>query len=301
MVIEGFSWFDSLYMTVITIGTVGYSEIHPLSSAGRAFTMLLILSSIGLVAYYLTAATRLLTDGEWSRDYKLFKQLKLLQKMENHVIICGYGRNGKQACEVLRQNGISFTVIEQINSVNSNPPNNSGDLILSGDATKDEVLLEAGILKAKALITSLPDDASNLFVVLTARQLNPHITIISRASYESSVNKLKIAGATNVIMPDKLGGGHMATLVLIPDVHEFISLLSTQNNEQFRVTEFTITKKNKLSDLNLWHKTGSTILGIKQPGGKYLRNPPPSYEINPGEGLIVMGSKEQLDAALPLI
>lgn len=301
MLIEGMAWLDALYMTVITVSTVGYGEIMPLSNLGRVFTMLLIICSIGLVAYYITLATRLILDGEWTRNYRLYKQYNQMKKMENHVIICGYGRNGRQACEVLRQNGVTYTVIEQGSPGSGTIDEDHDTLILYGDATRDEILLEAGILHAKALISSLPDDASNLFVVLTARQLNPAITIISRASYESSVNKLKIAGADNVIMPDKLGGGHMATLVLIPDVHEFISLLTTQHNEQFMVTEFHVTKSVVLKDLDLWQKTGSTILGVKQPGGRYLRNPVPDYQVNPEERLIVMGSKEQLQAAVGLV
>jgi voltage-gated potassium channel len=293
MILDDYNWLDALFMTVITIGTVGYGEVHPLNPAGRLFTIFLILTSIGLVAYYLTFVTRLLADGEWTREYKLYKQFNYLKKMENHVVVCGYGRNGREACEVLRQNGVEFAVIEAVQGTAPHP----GDIMIYADATKDEVLLQAGILKAKAIIISLPDDAANLFVVLTARQLNPEIIIISRASFDQSVSKLKIAGANNVIMPDKIGGAHMASLVLIPDVQEFISVMSTQHNDHFQITELEVSGQIHLGTLNLWQETGCTILGIKQNDDKYHRNPKPEYITQTGERLLVMGSKEQLQRA----
>ena len=292
--IEDYPWIDALYMTIITMSTVGYGETHQLSNAGRIFTILLILSSVGLVGYYLATMTRLLSDGEWSREYREFKQHNYLQKMENHVVVCGYGRNGRQACETLRQSGERFVVIESSKDAAPHP----GDVIIYADATRDEVLLEAGILKAKAIIISLPDDAANLFIVLTARQLNPSVVIISRASYDQSVNKLKIAGANNVIMPDKLGGAHMASLVLIPDVQEFIELLSAQHNDKFQITEIEVFKQIQLGQLNLWQQTGCTILGIKLLNGKYLRNPEPTYMTTSGERLLIMGSGRQLKEAV---
>ena len=297
VIIADYNWIDSLFMTIITISTVGYGEIHPLSPAGRLFTIFLIITSIGLVAYYLTFVTRLIADGEWAKQYKLYKQLNHLKKMENHVIVCGYGRNGSEACEVLRENGVKFVVIEVKQGTAPHP----GDMMIYADATRDEVLLQAGILKAKAIIISLPDDAANLFVVLTARQLNPSLTIISRASYDQSVSKLKIAGANNVIMPDKIGGAHMATLALIPDVQEFITLMGTQHNAHFQITEVEVSTAIHLGALNLWYQTGCTILGVKQNDNRYLRNPEPSYTTSPGERLLVMGSKVQLEQAGKLL
>jgi voltage-gated potassium channel len=298
--IDDYSWLNALYMTVITVGTVGFGEIEPLSDAGKLFTIFLILASLFLVAFYITLVTRLLLDGEWRRQYRLYRQGKKLKNMENHVIVCGYGRNGKQACEILRQNNITFTVIEQRQHYLSENANEA-DLIIPGDATKDDLLLEAGIMQAKALISALPNDADNLFVVLTARQLNPTLTIISRASDDHSVKKLKIAGATNVIMPDKLGGAHMASLVMKPDVHEFLSLFATEQNERFQIAEIRIEEAVNLGELDLWQKTGCTVLGVKQSDGKYHRNPPPTYLLMKGERLIVMGSKEVIDKARNLL
>jgi voltage-gated potassium channel len=300
VVIDDFTWLNGLYMTVITVGTVGFGEIQPLSSGGKIFTIFLIIASLSMVAFYITLVTRLLLDGEWRRQYRLYRQSKKLKDMNDHVIVCGYGRNGRQACEVLRQNNIRFTVIEQRPDYVAEADHDT-DLVVPGDATKDEVLVEAGIMHARALITALPSDADNLFVVLTARQLSPQLTIISRASDDHSIKKLKIAGATNVIMPDKLGGAHMASLVMIPDVHEFLSLLSTKQNEKFKIEEIRMDKAANLGDLNLWLQTGCTVLGVKQNDNKYRRNPSPDYILLEGERLIVMGSKQQIERAKKLI
>lgn len=300
VLIDGYGWLNALYMTIITVGTVGFGEVEPLSDAGKMFTAFLILASIGTVAYYITMVTRLLLDGEWRRQYRLYRQSKKLSKMENHVIVCGYGRNGRQACEVLRKNGIPFTVVEQRQHMVAEADHDV-DLIIPGDATKDEVLLEAGIMKATALISALPNDADNLFVVLTARQLSPDITIISRASDDHSIKKLKIAGATNVIMPDKLGGAHMASLVMVPDVQEFLSMLTTSYNDRFQIAELEVKEAVNLGELNLWQTTGCNILGVKQTDGKYRRNPQPDYIALKGERLIVMGSKEVIEKARDLL
>jgi voltage-gated potassium channel len=223
-----------------------------------------------------------------------------IQLLQQHVIICGFGRNGKESAQILHNNNIPFVVLEEKNELDK-------DLefevpyFMKGDATKDEVLLEAGIKNARALIITLPLDADNLFVVLTAKQLNPGIKVISRASQDSSVKKLKIAGADNVIMPDKIGGAHMATLVMLPDVAEMLSIMSTQSNKAFRVAEIQSNKNISLDELDLWNKTNCTILGIKNPGNHYTINPGTSYHINPGESLIVMGSDEQIENAKKLL
>lgn len=300
VLIDNYTWLNALYMTIITVGTVGFGEIQPLSDAGKLFTIFLIIASLATVAFYITMITRLLLDGEWRKQYQLYKQGRKIKQMENHVIVCGYGRNGHQACEVLRQNNIPFIVIEQRQDYLSEIQ--SPDmLIIQSDATKDESLLEAGLLKAKALISALPNDADNLFVVLTARQLNPNLIIISRASDDHSINKLKIAGATNVIMPDKLGGANMASLAMIPDVHELLSMLSTTYTDEFRIGEIKITKHKNLGELNIWKQTGCTVLGIKLKDGGYEPNPQPSYNVSPGERLIVMGSTDVIRNAKKIV
>jgi voltage-gated potassium channel len=300
IIIENYGFLDALYMTVITIGSVGYAEVNPLSDAGRVFTIILILLNLGTFTYFITLLTRYLIDGEFIKQYKLVKMEALIKKLHQHVIICGLGRNGKECARVLHNNHIPFVIIEE-----KEPDIEDLDFeikyLLRGNATKDDVLTEAGIKNARAIITTLPVDADNVFVVLTSKQLNPQLTIISRASQDSTVSKLKIAGATNVIMPDKIGGAHMATLVMIPDVAELVSLMSATNNDQFNITEVEVKRTASLGELNLWQKTGCTILSIKDTSGKYLMNPAPSKTIAPGDRLIIMGSKEQVVTAQLLV
>lgn len=293
MIIEDFGFLEALYMSVTTISTVGFGEVRPLSETGRIFTIVLILLNLGLFTYFITLLTRFFSDGEFTKLYKQIKMENSISRLKQHVIICGFGRNGKESAQVLHNNKVPFVVLEEKNELEPGL-DFTVTHFMKGDATKDEVLIEAGIMNARALITTLPVDADNLFVVLTAKQLNPGLKVISRASQDSSVNKLKIAGADNVIMPDKIGGAHMATLVMLPDVVEVLSIMGTQNNDLFRVAEILCNKRISLDELNLWKNTNCTILGIKQPDNNYTVNPDAGYQLNPGERLIVMGSDEQI-------
>jgi voltage-gated potassium channel len=300
ILIENFSFLEALYMTVITISTVGFAEVKSLSDEGRIFTIILILVNLGLFTYFVTLLTRFFSDGEFTKLYKQIKMENSIKRLQQHVIICGFGRNGKESAHILHNNKIPFVVLEEKNEQEKDMDFDV-PYFMKGDATKDEVLLEAGIKNARALITTLPVDADNLFVVLTAKQLNPQIKVISRASQNSSVKKLKIAGADNVIMPDKIGGAHMATLVMLPDVVEMLSIMGTQNNPHFRVAEIQCNKNISLGELDLWSRTNCTLLGIKNPDNHYTINPDAIYQLNPGERLIVMGSDEQIENAKKLL
>ncbi len=300
MAVEHYSLLDSLYMTVITLSTVGYGEVHKLSDAGRIFTMLLIIFDLAVFAYTFALMSTYFLEGEFSLEYKTFKMKKSIADLDGHVIICGFGRNGREAARTLQENGKQFVVIEKI------PFKQDGDnievpFLLQEDATQDAILKQAGIDKAAALVTTLPEDADNVFVVLTARELNPHMKIISRASQSSSVRKLKTAGANNVVMPDKLGGVHMATMVISPDIKEFVDLLTTQNTSDFTIRELDCNKTHVLHDLNSWQKTGATILGVKTETGEYKLNPTPHTHINSGQRIIAMGSHEQLNKLKELV
>jgi len=300
MLIEKYNCLDALFMTVITIASVGFNEVKPLSEAGQIFTIVLILVNLGLFTYFITLLSRYFFDAELVKKYKMIKMENSIQKLQNHVIICGFGRNGKESAQVLHDNKIPFVILESKADLETDLPFEV-KYFLKGDATKDEVLMEAGINNAKAIIITLPVDADNLFVVLTAKQLNPKVTIISRASQDSSIKKLKIAGASNVIMPDKIGGAHMATLVILPDVVELISMMSTKNNTDFRVVELKTQKIILLDELDLWKKTNCTILGIKDAEGNYTINPSTAYQIKPGQSMIVMGSDAQIENAKKLV
>ncbi|MBI1782744.1 MAG: NAD-binding protein [Sphingobacteriales bacterium] len=299
MIIEGYNLLDAVYMTIITIASVGFQEVHPLSNSGRIFTIILILVNLGLFTYFITLLSRFFLDGEFIRRYKLVKMENAISQLTGHVIVCGFGRNGRESAHMLHTNGIPFVIVEDKIELPDDLPFEVTHF-LKGDATRDEVLKEAGIEKARAIIIALPVDADNLFIVLTAKQLNPKVKIISRASQDSSVNKLKIAGADNVIMPDKIGGAHMASLVMIPDVVEFVSLLTLKNNQSFKVAELEIKKSVAIGELDLWRKTSCTVLGVKN-SSHYSLNPPADFVINDNERLIVMGSEEQIRKAKLLV
>ena len=300
MLIENYNFLEAFYMTIITVASVGFNEVHPLSDTGRVFTIFLIVINLGLFTYFISLLSRYFFDIEFINKYKMINMENKIQHLNNHVIICGFGRNGKESAQILHNNKIPFVVLEEKEEAFTDL-NFEVTHLIKGNATRDEVLLDAGIKNARALISTLPVDADNLFVVLTARQLNPALTIISRASQDTSVNKLKIAGANNVIMPDKIGGAHMATLVMLPDVVELISILGTRSNQHFRVAELKVNTSITLNELNLWNRTNCTILGIKGEESEFIINPLSSYIIKLSERLIVMGSDEQIEEARKII
>jgi voltage-gated potassium channel len=296
----GYSLMDAFYMTIITIGTVGFEEVHPLNIWGKLFTALLVMISFGIFAYAVTAVTRFVFDGEFNQIFKSRKLNASIEKLHQHVIICGYGRNGRQAAQVLKKHQQRYVVIEKNASLTESMSHQYSDLVINADATLDEVLLKAGILKAKALITSLPVDADNLFIVLTARNLNPDLIIISRASEDNSDTKLKIAGANNVIMPDKVGGAHMASLVMKPDVVEFIDYIVGQGGDSVNMEEITFEnipehlRHKTLRDLEIRNKSGANVIGFKTAIGEYIINPDADTKIIPDAKIFVLGSTEQI-------
>jgi voltage-gated potassium channel len=301
VLIEGYTFFEALYMTVVTVSTVGYQEIRPLSTAGRLFNILLIIASLATTAFAITKLTRYVVDGEINRYFKNRRMMTSINHLENHVILCGYGRNGKQAAETLLQHKVQFVVIE-INGdrIEQDILDGKNLLYIKGDATEDETLIRAGINRARALISALPEDADNVFIVLTARSVNKNIQIISRASHAGSAPKLKKAGADNVILPDKIGGTHMATLVTKPDVIEFIDYLSGSEGESIHLEAVgydmlpSLLKDKSLKDIMAWRKTGVNCLGVKSAEGKFVINPPDSISITEGMKVIVLGTKEQI-------
>jgi voltage-gated potassium channel len=301
MIIEKMSLLDALYMTTISITTVGYNEIHPLSDAGRIFTIFLLITSWGTFAFAITRITQFVISGEINQYFKTRRLMKAIEKLDNHVIICGYGRNGHQAARILKAHEVPFIVIEKDEAlIEKIEAEGEKILHLEGDSTDDDLLRQAGIERARALITTLPVDAENVFIVLSARALNPSIQIISRASDSSSVAKMKKAGADNVIMPDSIGGTHMATLISKPDVVEFIDFLSGEEGQSIHMESVAYEnlpeaiKDKTLQEIMSWKKTGVNCIGIKSTEGKFLINPPEETKVIPGMKVIVLGTKEQI-------
>ncbi len=296
--IEDYSFIDSFFMTIITIATVGYKEVHDLDDAGKVFTSFLIIFSIGTFAFAISVITRYVIEGEFRTFFRHYQVNKEIQKLRNHVIVCGYGRNGRQACEQLRSGNVEFVVIESNVEIIASIRAEAKVLCIEGDATRDEILDEAGLEHAKALITALPSDASNVFVVLTARDKNPNLKIISRASDDGSEHKLKRAGANNVIMPDKIGGTHMAALVTKPDVLEFIDHITGRINIRLEEILFNSLpesmRKKTLAELDIRNKTGANIIGFKTAEGDYVINPPSDTVMMPDAKLFVLGTQEQV-------
>jgi len=230
--LEGWKIIDSLYMTIITVSTVGFKEVGsaPLSQGGKIFTMGLIVTSLGSLAYVGSNMARFVFDGELANYIKTYRVDKKIAKLKNHVIIVGYGRNGEQAAVELAEHGVDFVIVDKRDNVISRIRENPELLYIKGDATHEDVLEQAKVYKARALIATTPNDADNVFVVLTARSMNPGLTIISRASEIESQMKLKRAGASNIIMPERIGGQRMAKLVHQPDVVEFLEYILLQKS-----------------------------------------------------------------------
>ncbi len=299
MLLSHYSFVDAVYMTVITVTTVGFGEVKPFTPQEKIFTVFLILTSITVFGYAVSTFSEYLVSGKLFDYFKHKKVEKKIARLKGHTIVCGYGRNGKQAIIKLMNYNKKFVIVERDKELIEELEANEY-LCIQGDATLDETLLRAGIEKSANLITALPSDADNLFVVLTARQLNSKFKIVSRASNESSYSKLKIAGADNVIMPDKLGGDHMASLVTTPDVIEFVDRLTiegetTANLEEIDIDELPNGYIGKtILDLDLRKKTGCTVIGYRNPDKDYIINPEANSVLISGAHLIVLGRPEQI-------
>lgn len=299
MLIENAKTFDALYMTVITVATVGYGETIVLSNAGRLFTIFLITISFGTFAYAVTSISNYVISGELNNYFKNKKVLKDIEQLRNHTIICGFGRNGRQAALQLQSHKQPFVVIEK-SPQHLEMLKQMELLHIEGDATQDHVFFSANVDNARAVITTLPNDADNLFIVLTARTANPKLTIVSRASDENSDKKLIKAGANNVIMPDKIGGAHMASLVLKPDVIEFIDVITGQGSIDINLEEITCRSlpdhlKNKsIKELEIRNISGANIVGFKTVDGRYIINPEPATIMMPEAKIFVLGTSDQI-------
>ncbi|MTI30480.1 potassium channel family protein [Xanthovirga aplysinae] len=301
MLLEGYSLSGALYMTVITVSTVGYGEVEPLTEAGRWFTSLYIIFNLCILAYVISVITTYLFEGELKKVLGELKVGRGVKKLKKHVIVCGYGRNGAKACEELAGSGRQFVVIDSNSEVAMNFPENKHYHFILGDATTDDTLKDAGIERAEAIILTLPKDADNVFISLTARELNSSIVIISRASNVNSVKKLYRAGASKVVMPDALGGMHMAQLVTKPDVIEFLQLLNGLGTLKLSLDEFSFEnlksefRDKTIRDLDIRKRTGATVIGFKDSNQGFYFNPHAETVIKKDVTLIVVGNEQEIE------
>jgi voltage-gated potassium channel len=306
IVIEDYSFIEAFYMTMITISTVGFGEIRQLSHGGMIFTSFLIIISLGTFTYFLSSTTKFVMGGELSEYIKNRKMEKALKGLKNHVIVCGFGRNGRQATLDLLLDNEKVIVIEKdtnifLDDINEDVLLNKNFIHINGDAVHEDVLLKSKVEDAKALITTLPSDADNLFIVLTAREFNNEFIIISRASEEHSDTKLRRAGATNIIMPDKVGGTRMAKLVSQPDVVEFIESILLRSGIDVNLEEIKCSDldscliNHSIAELNIRQVSGANLIGLKTVDEKIIYNPPPDTILGKNDKLFVIGTPEQVN------
>lgn len=298
--IEGWGLFDALYMAVITLTTIGFGEVHRLGTGGRIFTMVLALSGIFTMFFAVTEILRSWASGELQQLLSRQRTEKVMNKLHDHVLVCGYGRMGRLVCQEFSAVGVPFVIIDPSEDILAGFSLPHG-VALTGDATNDDCLLRAGIARARALVTVVPSDADNLFITMSARLLNERISIISRSEEEASAKKLMRAGATRVISPYVIGGARVAQAVLRPTVHDFIDVATRSEHLALQLEEVVVGAGSKLAGVTvqggrLHAELEVIIVAIKRPGAALAFNPVNS-SIAAGDTLVMLGARAELDRA----
>ncbi len=297
--IEGWPLLDCLYMTVITITTVGFMEVHPLSPAGRLFTSLLALGGVFTLLYAATAVIRAVVSGEIGGTLGRQRMDRKLAELTGHAIICGYGRMGRLVCSEFSSLGRPFVIVDQQASVLDDFRVPHG-IPLQGDATDDHVLRKAGVERAKVLVTVAASDAANLYITMSARLLSEKLFIVARSEESESEPKLLRAGANRVVSPYVIGGQRMAMAVLRPNVMDFIELATRSDYMELQIEESRIEPGSALAgrslkDSRVRQDLGVIIVAIKKPDGRMVFNPPSEETMEAGDLLITLGHRDQLD------
>ncbi|HEY9850332.1 MAG TPA: potassium channel protein [Leptolyngbyaceae cyanobacterium] len=297
--VEGWSWLDAFYMTVITLATVGYGETRPLGDRGRLFTIVIIILGIISIGYIVNRFTEAIIQGYFQEGRRLRQQRRLIESLCEHYIICGFGRTGRQIALEFKAEGIDFVTIDSsLDSVQE--AQMLGFVALQGDATLDETLLKVGIERAICLVAALPSDAENLYTVLSAKTLNPKVRTIARASTEEAVQKLQRGGADAVVSPYITGGKRMAAAALRPQVMDFVDGILTGTDRSFYMEEFRLDPEvcpvvgQTLSEARLRSQSGALVLAIRRADGTLIGGPTGETVLLPGDAMICMGTAEQL-------
>ncbi len=300
-IIEDFDLLDAFYMAVITLSTVGFTEVHELTDSGRLFTAFYILMNLAILAYSVSVLTSFIFEGKLQSIYKNYMSDLKINKLKDHIIVCGYGRTGQEACEELVRSNKQFVVIERDPQVLENIKEYKGSHFLLGNATSDSKLKAAGIERAGVIIITTSSDADNVFITLTSRGMKPDIKIITRASEKESESKLYRAGADSVIMPDHLGGMFMAQMVTKPVVIEFLNLMTgfsgkNYHLEQLRFEDLKPIYHNKtLKELKIQSTTGGTVIGVKDNSRGLIPSPDADTLIGPNDTIVVLGGEEHIE------
>jgi voltage-gated potassium channel len=297
--LEGWSYFDALYMTVTTLTTMGGGEVQPLSRLGRIYTMGLVLAGMGVLLYIVTSLARVVVEGEIKAALGRRKLVKQIRGLKGHYIICGFGRIGEIIARQLKERGIPVVIIEN-KLENLSRLEESGYYLVAGDATREEVLQEAGLERARGLVAVVSTDAGNVYIVLTARSLNPDLFIVARAEETGAEKKLLRAGADRVESPYEMGGRKMAYAILRPTVTTFMELAMTEgvdlSMEEVRVGEGSSLSGVALKDSGIRQKLDLILVAIKRLDGEMLFNPTLETHILAGDTLIALGLRRNLEA-----
>ncbi|MHB9074608.1 MAG: potassium channel family protein [Desulfobaccales bacterium] len=297
--LQGWNFFDALYMTVTTLSTVGYGEIHPLTPIGRLYNMALILSGMGVMLYIVGSLARVLIEGEIRSALGKRKLIQHIRRLKNHYIICGFGRIGEIIARQLKERDFPLVILDKEPDL-APRLEELGYYFIAGDATRDEVLMEAGIERAKGLVAVVSSDADNIYIVLTARSLNPHIFIVARSEEPGSEQKLLRAGADKVESPYRMGGQKMAHTILHPTVTTFMELAMKEgiewSMEEIAVGQTSAILGVPLADSGIRQKLDLILVAIKRADGEMLFNPSHETAILAGDTLIALGLRKNLDA-----
>jgi voltage-gated potassium channel len=299
MVFEGWSFTDALYMTVITLTTVGYREVRPLDTTGQLWTMVLLITGVGTLFYAAVSSVELVVEGAIRGYFGRRRMQAAVGKLNGHYILCGYGRVGRQVAREFARDGVPFVVVDQEPGIIEECLV-EGYLALLGEASDDTVLEEAGVRRARGLVAAVDSDADNVFVVLSARKLNPKLNIVARASSDESAAKLEIAGADRTLSPYAVGGRRLASLATQPLVVDFLDIVTRgEKGLEFRLEEFGVPEDSfiagqTIGELRIGERTGAMILATRNSEGTFDTSPSASDRIRAGDTLIVLGTREQI-------
>lgn len=299
IVFEGWSFTDALYMTVITLTTVGYREVRPLDTTGQLWTMVLLITGVGTLFYAAVSSVELVVEGAIRGYFGRRRMQAAVGKLNGHYILCGYGRVGRQVAREFARDGVPFVVVDQEPGIIEECLV-EGYLALLGEASDDTVLEEAGVRRARGLVAAVDSDADNVFVVLSARKLNPKLNIVARASSDESAAKLEIAGADRTLSPYAVGGRRLASLATQPLVVDFLDIVTRgEKGLEFRLEEFGVPEDSfiagqTIGELRIGERTGAMILATRNSEGTFDTSPSASDRIRAGDTLIVLGTREQI-------
>ena len=304
--IEGWNGLDALYMTITTLATVGFGEVHPLTPKGRLFTVLLILAGLILIGYVIKTVTEALAEGYFQEELRDRRQRHLIKRLQNHYIICGFGRTGQEIAREFQAESLPFVVVDSLEET-IEAAIAMGFQAIVGDATLDEVLHRAGIERASCLIAAMPSDADNLYAILSAKTLNPNLRTIARASSAEAVQKLRRGGADAVVSPYITGGRRMAAAARRPQVIDFIDDITSASERSVYIDEFLLDQPRSrflgrtLREADLRGRSGALILAIRRTDGTLLTSPTGDTYLELGDLLLCLGTGQQLQTLAKLL